>query len=112
MKVRIYKEERFVLGDRAAKVETKLVAHVRILRFYVARLRIDIVVKVVACTQRVVAAKPAGSTMKVVRPALGHHVDNRTVVAAIFRHEVVGDHPEFFGGVRIQSCQSSGYARH
>ena len=107
MPVRVHKEERLVLDDRTAEIEPVLVAHIWILRFHLPGIRIDVVVEVVARSQCVIAAEPPRPTMPVVAAALGHHVDDRAIVAAILWHEVAGDHPELFGRIRIQSRQSS-----
>lgn len=68
-------------------------------------------VKVVARTERVPAAKIECVSVPEVRPCACHHINDGAVIAAVLRREVVGDHAELFGRIRILRGDSAQSAR-
>src|SRR3984885_7008659 len=108
----VEEKEGFVLDDGATDRATIEVADVGILGGDVTGERVNLVVEVIAGTERVPTAEIEKIAVKLVGATAGDDVDDGAVVAAVFRSEIIGEHAEFFGGVGIFGDQSAERARH
>ena len=62
-------------------------------------------VEEIAGARHVVAPEPVQVAVDLVCPGLRNHIDDGAVVAAVLGGKVIGDDPEFLGGVGVQGLK-------